>query len=147
LQKRLISLIAVLCFVSLPLPAQNEELTTIGTLGASTMYVTYMAVGSISDGHANEVYDDETTSSLLQSLEQMAQSSKESLEKLKSAGRLGDEDLEFVSEMIKTLDLLSGQAQSYIQFVKTGNKSNAGEYDEYRTKAWSKIVVLLGIEE
>ena len=84
MHKRLISLIAVLCFVSIPLLAQNEELTTIGALGASTMYVTYMAVGSISDGHANEVYDDETTSSLLQSLAQMAQSSKESLEKLKA---------------------------------------------------------------
>ncbi len=147
MQKRLILLIAVLCVVSLPLLAQNEELTTIGALGASTMYVTYMAVGSISDGHANEVYDDETTSNLLQSLAQMAQSSKESLENLKAAGRLADEDLEFVSEMIKTLDLLSGQAQSYIQFVQTGSKSNAGKYDEYRTKAWSKIVVLLGIEE
>ena len=147
MKKRLVSLIAVLCVVSMPLLAQDEELTAIGALGASTMYVTYMAVGSISDGHANEVYDDQTTSSLLQSLAQMAQSSMESLEELKTAGRLGDEDFEFVSEMIKTLDLLSGQAQSYLQFVKTGNKSKAGEYDEYRNKAWSKIVVLLGIEE
>jgi hypothetical protein len=131
----------------MPLLAQNEELTAIGALGASTMYVTYMAVGSISDGHANDVYDDQTTSNLLQSLAQMAQSSKESLEKLKAAGRLSDEDLVFVSEMIKTFDLLSGQAQSYIQFVQTGNKSKAGEYDEYRKKAWSSIVILLGIEE
>jgi hypothetical protein len=131
----------------LPVAAENEELTTIGALGATTMYTTYMAIGSISDGHANDVYDDETTSGLLQSLAQMAQSSKESLENLKAAGRLGKEDVEFVSEMINTFDLLSAQARSYMQYVKTGNKGNAREYDDNRKQAWSKIVVLLGIKE
>ena len=144
--KRLILLFVVLCLFVLPLSADNEELTTIGALGASTMYATYMAVGSISDGHAHDVYDDATTASLLQSLAGMAQSSKESLENLKAAGRLSDEDVEFVSEMINTFDLLSGQAQSYVQYVETGSKSKAEEYNQYRTQAWSKIVVLLDIK-
>jgi hypothetical protein len=142
-----VSLMAMLCILSMPAVAQNEELTTIGAIGASNMYVTYIAVGSVADGHAQKVYDDDTTSNLLQSLAQLAQSSQESLGNLKKAGRLEKEDFEFISEMITTLELLSGQARSYIQYIKTGNKSHAQQYNEFRKKAWSKIVVLLGIEE
>ncbi|GAF82457.1 unnamed protein product, partial [marine sediment metagenome] len=48
--------------------AQDETLKAIGALGASNLYMTYIAVGSVADGHKHDAYDDDEAEKLLASI-------------------------------------------------------------------------------
>ena len=143
----LVFLIGLLC-LSGPLSfAQEEALSSVGALGASNFYITYLAIGAIADGHANEVYDDETTIELMQVLANLLNSSSESLQELLNSGILDPDDFSYVTEMINILNLLVNEAQGYQNYLETMDVSHANLYDNYRNNAWAKIEVLLGLDQ
>ena len=143
----LVFLIGLLCLSGSLLFAQEETLSSVGALGASNVYVTYLAIGAIADEHANEVYDDETTIELMQVLANLLNSSSESLQELLNSGILDPDDFSYVTEMINILNLLVNEAQGYLKYIETGDVSHANLYNNYRNNAWAKIEVLLGISE
>ena len=49
--------------------------------------------------------------------------------------------------LIATLGLLFKEAESYQEYVQTGEEREATLYDNYRNNAWAKITDLLGIED
>jgi len=57
------------------------------------------------------------------------------------------EDFTFINEIINTLGLLYREAESYQNYIKTGDEKQATLYDNCRNNAWVQIVDLLGIEE
>jgi len=127
--------------------AQEEALTAIGALGGAYMYTTYLSIGAIADGHYYEVYDDETTISLMSELMNLTGSAAGSLAKLVQTGKLTPEDFSFVNEIITTLGLLGRQAEAFRTYVEGGDEEQATLYDSYRNNAWEKISELLEIGE
>jgi hypothetical protein len=127
--------------------AQDEFLTSIGALGAGYMYTSYLAIGAVADGHYFEVYDDETAVQLMEEIKSMANSTSGSLQELLGSDTITLDDFNFINEMIATLGLLSKEAESYQNYIQTGEERYATVYDNYRNNAWAKITDLLGIEE
>ncbi len=127
--------------------AQVEALSSVGALGAGYMYTTYLSVGAIADGHYYEVYDDETAVQLMEEIKSLADATSDSLQELLHSDILDVEDFTFINEIINTLGLLYSQAESYQNYIETGDEKQATLYDNYRNNAWAKIVDLLGIKE
>ena len=127
--------------------AQEEALSSVGALGAGYMYTTYLSVGAIADGHYYEVYDDETTVQLLEEIKSLADATSASLQELIHSDILNADDFTYINEIINTLGLLYREAESYQNYVETGEERQATLYDNYRNNAWAKITDLLGIEE
>jgi hypothetical protein len=146
---RKIFLIAVvlICLGSLGIFAQADLLDSIGALGAGYMYTSYMAIGTVADGHFFEVYDDETTIQLLEEIKGFANGISESLRRLLDNEKLAIEDFNFVNEVLTTIGLLYKEAETYQEYVHTREERYATIYDNYRNNAWAKITDLLGIEE
>ena len=141
--------IAVLLIVIIPAGvfSQDDLLNSIGALGAGYMYTSYLAIGAVADGHYFEVYDDETTLQLMDEVKGIANGTSDSLRKLLENENLAIDDFNFINEIIATLGLLYKEAESYQQYVQTGEDRHATLYDNYRNNAWAKITDLLGIEE
>ena len=127
--------------------AQDEFLTSIGALGAGYMYTSYLAIGAVADGHYFEVYDDETALQLMEEIKSIADSTSASLQELLGSDTITIDDFNFINEMIATLGLLSKEAESFQNYIETGEERYATVYDNYRNNAWAKITDLLGIEE
>ena len=111
------------------------------------MYTSYLATGAVADGHYFEVYDDETTLQLMEEIKGIANGTSDSLLQLLENENLAIEDFNFINEMIATLGLLFKEAESYQEYVQTGEEREATLYDNYRNNAWAKITDLLGIED
>jgi hypothetical protein len=137
----------LIVFVSVGAFAQDDLLNSIGALGAGYMYTSYLAIGAVADGHYFEVYDNETTMQLLEEIKGIANGTSDSLQQLLKNENLAIEDFNFINEMIATLGLLYNEAESYQEYVQTGQDREATLYDNYRNNAWAKITDLLGIEE
>jgi hypothetical protein len=139
--------VVMIVFVSAGAFAQDDLLNSIGALGAGYMYTSYLAIGAVADGHYFEVYDDETALQLMDEVKSIADGTSDSLRQLLENEDLAIEDFNFINEMIATLGLLYKEAESYQQYVQTGEDRHATLYDNYRNNAWAKITDLLGIEE
>jgi hypothetical protein len=142
-------IIAVLAIVLIATGAfaQDDLLTSIGALGAGYMYTSYLAIGAVADGHYFEVYDDETAIQLMEEIKSISDATSTSLQELLGNENLAIEDFNFINEMISTLGLLFKEAESYQNYIDTGEERYATVYDNYRNNAWAKITELLGIEE
>jgi hypothetical protein len=144
------SVVGVFLFVVLavaPVLAQDEALSSIGALGAGYLYTSYLAIGAVADGHYYDVYDDETAIQLMEEVKNLADATSGSLRELLGSGDLTIEDFNYINEMMATLGLLFREAESFQNYVQTGEERYATVYDNYRNNAWAKITELLGIEE
>ena len=139
--------LAGLVLAAHPVFAQDDLLTSIGALGAGYMYTSYLAIGAVADGHYFEVYDDQTAVQLMEEIKSIADATSASLQELLGNENLSIEDFNFINEMISTLGLLFKEAESYQNYIETGEERYATVYDNYRNNAWAKITDLLGIEE
>ncbi len=122
-------------------------LESVGHFSGQAVYLSYISISTIADGHAKDVYDDAATDELLAKAISLCNGSVEQLNKLLSSGELGGEDITFVSGMIDTFNLLSAQAGGYRNYVKTGNASHVQVFSAKRKAAWKNITELLGIKE
>ena len=118
----------MILFLSLPGQSSDNSilLESIGHFSGQAVYLSYISIGTIADGHAKDVYDDAATDELLAKAISLCNGSVEQLNRLLSSGELGGEDITFVSGMIDTFNLLSAQAGGYRNFVKTGNPNGEG---------------------
>ena len=126
--------------------AQDTLLETCGVLSAQGIYVTYSAIGSLADGYASGVYDDETATQILGEYIIMSESVNEQLNLLIRTGILSSEDVGFVIELNNIYELLIAEAGAFSDFIRTKDESYIYVYDSNRTKAWNKIAELMGFE-
>jgi hypothetical protein len=147
MNKTIFTAIIVVCLAAAGAFAQDEALSSVGALGAGYMYTTYLSIGAIADGHYYEVYDDETTLQLMEEIKSLADATSESLQELLESEAITIDDFNYINEIINTLGLLYSEAESYQNYVETGDERQATLYDNYRNNAWAKITDLLGIEE
>jgi hypothetical protein len=147
MRKTILTAVLVIALGSTGAFAQDDLLTSIGALGAGYMYTSYLAIGAVADGHYFEVYDDETAVQLMEEVKSIADATSETLQELLGNENLAIEDFNFINEMISTLGLLFKEAESYQNYIDTGEERYATVYDNYRNNAWAKITDLLGIEE
>ena len=144
--KRFTIILILLVVLSSMVSAQDELLNSVGTLGASYMYTAFVSIGAIYDGNHSEVYDDDTTIQLLEEMKNLAKVSAGSLNQLLDSGTLTNDDFEYTREIVNALDLLFKEAESYQNFIKTGDEKHGQLYNQYRNSAWQKISSLLGIQ-
>jgi len=142
--------ILMLGILSQPLICDESNtilLESIGHFSGQTLYLTYISIGTIADGHAKEVYNDATTDELLGKSIGLCSGSVAQLNKLLSSGVLSGEDITYVSGLIDTFNLLSAQASGYRNYVKTGDANHVQVFTAKRKAAWKNISELLGIKE
>ncbi len=143
----MVLLIAALCRPASSDDKTNLLLESIGHFSSQSVYLTYIAIGTVSDGHAKQVYSKETADELLGKLVGLCSAAVGQLNKLLSSGAMAGEDIQFTSKLIDTFNLLSAQAASYRNFTRTGDTSHIKIFTEKRQEAWKNIKSLLGIQE
>ena len=126
--------------------AQDKMLRTIGALGASNLYMTYVSIGTVADGHVKKSYDDNAAENLLSSISQFALGVNKSLQELLDSEQLTEADTVFVVEMQDTLSILVNQSDDFQKYIDTGDEEHARSYKSNRKEAWSRIEALLGGE-
>lgn len=145
--------LALLLSLILPQTAQDAEQTdkllleTIGHFSGQTLYLSYISIGTIADGHAKKVYEDAMADELLGKTIGLCKGSMDQLNKLLSSGALSGEDISYVSGLIDTFTMLSAQASGYRNFVKTKDANHIQVFSAKRKAAWENITKLLGIKE
>jgi hypothetical protein len=147
----LIALMAAL-FLTLSGPAaQNDNptilLETIGHFSGQTLYLSYISIGTIADGHAKGVYEKSTADELLAKTINLCKGSVDQLNKLLSSGALGGEDIAYVNGLVDTFNLLSAQAGGYRNYIRTGDANHVKVFSSKREAAWKNITELLGITD
>jgi hypothetical protein len=125
--------------------AGNTELETIGALGGSSIYLSYIGIGTISDGYEKKVYDAKMASGIIKEIIALANTSKGYLQKLIDEGVLTGTDIEFGKEMITCYSLLITEANSAITYFGSPTKANANLFQKHRKAAWDKLSKLLKI--
>ena len=119
---------------------QTAALSSVGALGASNLYMSYMAIGAVTDAHAHGAYEDGTAMELVRSFARFIVGSRESLSLLRETEELGEMDDAFVLQMIEILDLLLSESEAYVRYLETREEDWAEKFEESRAAAWEKIL-------
>lgn len=122
-------------------------LESVGHFSAQAIYLGYISIGTIADGHAKGVYEKETADELLSKNINLCNGSVTQLNKLLASGALGGEDISYVNGLIDTFNLLSAQAGGYRNYIRTGDANHVKVFSSKREAAWKNITELLGIKE
>ena len=148
--KKIYIAILVLIVSSSSLFSQNKPVDTLletcGALSAQGVYITYAAIGTLADGYAYGVYDDEMTVMSLSEYIALSQVVTDQLNELLATGYLHRDDVGFIIELNSIYELLIYEADALSKFVETQDEYYITIYDDNRMKAWNKIVTLLELE-
>jgi hypothetical protein len=148
-KKILVSFCIVLfaSFIGQKISAQDANLQAVGALGSANLYLTYISIGSVADGHSRELYSDEFAASVLTSITEISGNSVNSLAQLLDTGGLDEEDTAYVKKTIDTLEVLIDQAESYKTYMEKKGPQYAEIYNNYKQIAWQQVAELLGFEQ
>ncbi len=125
--------------------ASNVLLESLGTVAAQGLYLTYMAIGSLSDGFVAQSYDKETTKSIMTSYVNLTTVCKNQLSKLLKEGELSTEDKQIVKSMETTYGFLILQGQAILDFIETGDQRHLETFESNRKEAGRRIEKLLNL--
>ena len=104
-------LVLIFLFIGQKIFAQDANLRAVGALSSANLYLTYISIGSVADGHSRELYSDEFAASVLTSITEISGNSIGSLAQVLDTGDLDEEDTAYVKKTIDTLEVLIDQAQ------------------------------------
>jgi hypothetical protein len=139
-------LVLVIFLVGTEIPAQDVNLQAVGALSSANLYLTYIAIGSVADGHSREVYSNEFADSLLSSIIDIAGNSMRSLAQVLETEDLDETDTIYVKEAIDTLKVLIDQAESYKTYIDKKSPQYAEIYNNYKQIAWQQVTELLNLD-
>ena len=125
--------------------AEDEYLYTIGSLGASNLYMTFLTIGLLGDSFEKDVYTAETTKDLIVAIISLTKTSRESLNTLIEEGEVAGEDRATILEMIQAHGLLEKQAGELGKYVD--NKTIPNDFQFFRKKSWELIAKILNIPQ
>lgn len=124
-------------------------LESFGSISAIAIYNTYITIGSVADSYVGEVYESDYVITLMSEQKGMIEVVSESLNaciKDNSAGKLSEEDKEYLQQMIKCLEYLGDEADGLLEYAETNSEDALDKYSVGRDNAWELISELLGIE-
>jgi hypothetical protein len=145
--KRKIIVLVISMFFTTSLFANSLFLETIGAMGGSNIYLTYMSIGVIADSYSKELYEKEQTINLITVIERQAKVQKDYLEKMLKSNDVPSEDKAFIKKMIECYNLLIDEAKYLTEFVNTGKESSVKNFQKKREQAWKSISEILGLNE
>ena len=145
---RIYVLLLICALGTQPVKANNLNLLleTCGALSFQGIYITFTAIGTLSDGYTAGMYDKEFASGLMSEYIILSTTVNEQLNTLLKANILSSEDTAFIIELNNIYQLLISEAQAYIDYLASGEESYIYIYDSNRTKAWDKIAKLFELE-
>lgn len=127
-------------------PKETIALETIGAMGGSTLYLSYISIGTLADGFEKKVYEKDQAIQLVNSVLNLLNVMKNYLEKGMSNGLFVGEDADFANKMTDCCNLLVIQAGHFVTYAKTGDRKYATEFDKARKQSWASIAKLLGFQ-
>lgn len=142
------ALIAVLVFSTLSVSrgfGQEEYLSTIGGLGASNLYMSFLTIGILGDSFEYGVYEADTAKDILGEVISLNKASRVNLDTLVKEGHVAGEDRATVLEMIQAHSMLEKQAGELIKYVD--DKKLPNDFQFYRKKSWELISRIMGIPQ
>ncbi|MCL1864774.1 MAG: hypothetical protein FWF73_03070 [Spirochaetes bacterium] len=142
-RKILASIISI--FIAVPLFANDLALETVGAMGGSNIYLTYLSIGIIADCYGNGIYEKEQTISLISSIEGQAKVQKDYLDKWSKSKETSADDKAFIKRMIGCYNLLLEEAKYLKEYANTKKDSAVKNFDAKRQQAWKDISELLGL--
>jgi hypothetical protein len=145
--KRKILVLIISMFFTIFLFANTLFLETIGAMGGSNIYLTFLSLGVLADSYSKEIYDKEQTINLTTVIERQARVQKDYLEKMLKSNDVPSEDKAFIKKMIECYNLLIEEAKYLVEFVNTGKESSAKNFQKKREQAWKSISDILGLDE
>jgi hypothetical protein len=136
--------IAVSCFPH-RMSAQGKDvaLETIGAITAIAVYNTYIAIGAVADGYADEGYKPDYVNTLMEEQVSAMEGLTTQLHDLQTSGFITDpEDDAYIEEFVTVVGYLREEAEGLKKIVEGGGNDL---YEESREKAWAKISELLDL--
>lgn len=132
-----------------PKPADQttqDLMEAVGTLTTLQLYQTYLNIGFIADGRAEDVYSDGESVELLGSI--VTPLDKVTVQLDKIAKLVSDrEDRDAVAKLKKIAGLLKQQGKELEAFWKSGNDADGSKYEATRKKAWEELKPIAGIQK
>lgn len=116
---------------------------TLGYQSASSLFVAYIAIGSLADGFGSEAYSRENIMELSQQLATLMKGNHEQFKLLLQEPLLDENDRKMVNTISEIYATLSAEASSLNQLAKTGEKKYLKQYERERKKAWNGISRML----
>jgi hypothetical protein len=121
-------------------------LETIGTMGASHLYQTYLNVGLLADGRAEGIYDTATAQQVLGTLLGLVDAVDKQLDQL-AKSNLSREDKQALEQITKQSALLRQMAAALEAFWKSNKKEDGAKYEKLRQQSWAGVQKLLGLDQ
>ncbi|TGN10102.1 hypothetical protein [Leptospira ilyithenensis] len=122
-------------------------LESIGTLSAQGLYLTYMSIGTLSDGFVSQAYDKETTENIMTSYVNLSKICKDQISTLIKEGNLSADDKKFLKEIESTYGYLILQGQAILSYIATSDQTQLKAFESNRLEAWKRITKILDIKE
>src|SRR5688572_29154698 len=139
-------LLLLFAAITLQVHAQSGKTEALEALGGSCgmlLYNTYLVIGEAADAYGGDVYDAATVEEIV--LEQLEgiKTIKQQYNALLATSFLSDpEHVKFMKRTLSTFDMVAKEGQALIDFVNSGNDSDAADDDELRKEAWAEIADL-----
>lgn len=127
--------------------AEQARLVALGSSVAQAVYVSHMAINTLSDAWMKEAYTDEVALTLAASYRGGLGSMNQALSDLIEKGALSPDDLSSVQDFAGGGRLVEAQLAAFEEFVKTGDEAKARDFESKRLAARKHIYRLMGLEE
>lgn len=121
----------------------DPKLYALGMVSASNIYFSYLVLGTVADGYASGGYGADMARSLTEEAIALTRSSIDALEMLRISAVVAGEDLEVVSGLIETHELLLGQAGGLLSYID--DPDDRDDFLHYRDLAWRNISQMLDL--
>lgn len=153
--KKAMILVLSLCFVctagiSVVKAEQSEHelmLESLGVLSAQGIYLTYTSIGTVVDGYSKKAYEKDFASELVQEFVNLSNVAKEQMNKLLGSKAIQGEDIDYLTKLVATYELLIAEGNAFKNYLKTDEEKHIKIYHEKREKAWKNISELLGLNK
>jgi len=126
-------------------------LRAVGTSAGGQLYQSYLNIGFIADGKAEEVYEGDDVEALLLSVAKLVEvldQDLKSLQDFQAAKKLDldEDDRQAIAECRRIADLLQQQASELQTFWKSGDELHGAKYEATRKEAWQALRDFLDLQ-
>lgn len=128
--------------VQYPVAEESSEREAMGVLGAGTVYLAYLTLGSVYDNFMAGTYDRETTKSIVLSVQHLIDTSLKKVQTV--ADETGDDDV--LARLAGLYNALQSETSALLGFIRSGSERDRKSFQEERARAWQEISTALGLD-
>jgi hypothetical protein len=126
-----------------PQSGDEAKLTALGALTALHARALYGYIGTTADGHVHQVYNAETTRTMMTVVVNQITYLIPVIRNLQQ-GDFSEADKQYFERLIEIYQLLRQEAQSLIALTEARSQANIQAFDTARTSAWEKMEAAFG---